>query len=142
MTRIRFVAALSLLFTALFFIEYTPVLPRMRIPYDLEGFHYPLADYAFRALKQGRFPQWDPTTYCGLSFADNAQTAIYYPPMWLMFALKWGSAKNSPTGPWNTWRWRTSGSRSCCAMRGFTGAGSCTGWRRFWARAALPSAGT
>ena len=95
MTRIRFVAALSLLFTALFFIEYTPVLPRMRIPYDLEGFHYPLADYAFRALKQGRFPQWDPTTYCGLSFADNAQTAIYYPPMWLMFALKWGSAKLS-----------------------------------------------
>jgi hypothetical protein len=95
MTRIRVVAALSLLFTALFFIEYTPVLPRMRIPYDLEGFHYPLADYAFRALKQGRFPQWDPTTYCGLSFADNAQTAIYYPPMWLMFALKWGSAKLS-----------------------------------------------
>jgi hypothetical protein len=95
MIRTRFVAVWSLLFTALFFIEYTPVLPRMRIPYDLEGFHYPLADYAFQALKQGRFPQWDPTIYSGLSFADNMQTAIYYPPMWLMFALKWGSAKLS-----------------------------------------------
>jgi hypothetical protein len=95
MIRTRYVAALSLLFTALFFIEYTPVLPRMRIPYDLEGFHYPLADYAFQALKQGRFPQWDPSTYCGLSFTDNTQTALFYPPMWLMFAIKWGSAKLS-----------------------------------------------
>lgn len=91
--RTRFVAAWSLLFTALFFIEYTPVLPRMQIPYDLQEFHYPLADYAFQSLKQGRFPQWDPTIYSGLSFADNIQTGIYYPPMWLMFALKWGSAK-------------------------------------------------
>ena len=95
MIRTRYVAALSLLFTVLFFIEYTPLLPRMRIPYDLEGFHYPLADYAFQALKQGRFPQWDPTIYCGLSFADNITTAIYYPPTWLMFALKWGSEKLS-----------------------------------------------
>ncbi len=95
MIRTRYVAALSLLFTVLFFIEYTPLLPRMRIPYDLEEFHYPLADYAFQALKQGRFPQWDPTIYCGLSFADNITTGIYYPPTWLMFALKWGSEKLS-----------------------------------------------
>jgi hypothetical protein len=93
MIKTRYVAALSLLFTALFFIEYTSVLPRTRIPYDLQGFHYPLADYAFQSFKQGRFPQWDPTTYCGLSFVGNTQTAIFYPPMWLMFALKWGSAK-------------------------------------------------
>ena len=95
MIRTRYVAALSLLFTVLFFIEYTPLLPRMMIPYDLEEFHYPLADYAFQALKQGRFPQWDPTIYCGLSFADNITTAIYYPPTWLMFALRWGSDKLS-----------------------------------------------
>ncbi len=93
MLRTRYVAAWSLLFMALFFIEYTSVLPRTRIPYDLAGFHYPLADYAFQSLKQGRFPQWDPTTYSGLSFVGNTQTAIFYPPMWLMFALKWGSAK-------------------------------------------------
>jgi hypothetical protein len=95
MIRTRFVAAFSLLFTALFFIEYTPVLPRMQIPYDLESFHYPLADYAFQALKHGRLPQWDPTIYSGLSFADNITTALFYPPQWLMFALKWGSAKLS-----------------------------------------------
>jgi hypothetical protein len=95
MHKTRYVAVWSLLFTALFFIEYTPILPRMQIPYDLAGFHYPLDDYAFQALKQGRFPQWDPTIYCGLSFADNIQTGIYYPPMWLMFALKSGSARLS-----------------------------------------------
>jgi hypothetical protein len=93
MTRTRYVAVWSLFFAALFFIEYTSVLPRTRIPYDLAGFHYPLADYAFQSLKQDRFPQWDPTTYSGLSFVGNTQTAIFYPPMWLMFALKWGSAK-------------------------------------------------
>src|SRR5580692_4762254 len=95
MIRTRFVAALSLLFTALFFIEYTPLVPRMRIPYDLQEFHYPLANYAFHALKQGRFPQWDSAIYCGVSFAGNITTAIFYPPMLLMFAVKWGSASLS-----------------------------------------------
>src|SRR5580698_1932931 len=89
----RYVAAWSLLFTALFFIEYTSLLPRVWIPYDLAEFHFPLADYAFQSLKQGRFPQWDPTIYCGLSFTDNITAAIFYPPLWLMLVLKWGTAK-------------------------------------------------
>jgi len=83
--RVRYVAVLSLLFTAAFFIEYTPLWPRVHIPYDLEYFHYPLADYAFQAIRHGRFPQWDPTIYCGLSFAGNVQAALFYPPTWLMF---------------------------------------------------------
>ena len=60
MIRTRSVAILSLLFTVLFFIEYTPLLRRVHIPFDLEGFHYPLAGYAFQAIHQGRFPLWDP----------------------------------------------------------------------------------
>src|SRR6202011_2712586 len=60
---------------------------QVHIPYDLEEFHYPLADYAFQAIRHGRFPQWDPTIYCGLSFIGNIQAAFFYPPAWIVFAL-------------------------------------------------------
>ena len=98
MMRTRYVAILSFFFTALFFIEYTPLLRRVHIPFDLEGFHYPLADYAFQTLRQGHFPQWDPTIYCGVSFAGNAQAALFYPPTWLMFAASWSRPKLSYQG--------------------------------------------
>src|SRR5262249_11708973 len=55
----RAVAAASLAFTYLFFLEYLPPIRRVHIPFDLEEYHYPLADYAFQVLKQGRLPQWD-----------------------------------------------------------------------------------
>src|SRR5262249_50247962 len=89
----RYIVILSFLFTVLFFIEYTPLLKRTQIPFDLEGFHYPLADYAFQVIRHGRFPQWDPTIYCGLSFVGNIQAALFYPPTWLMFALSLGQPK-------------------------------------------------
>ena len=44
---VRLVAALSFAFTYLFFLDYMPPFRRVHIPYDLQGFHYPLADYAF-----------------------------------------------------------------------------------------------
>jgi hypothetical protein len=81
------VAALSLVFTYLFFIEYLSPLRWVHIPYDLQGYHYPLADYAFQGLKDGRFPEWDWTIYCGETFAGNIQAALFYPPTWLLFAV-------------------------------------------------------
>lgn len=80
----RFALA-SLAFTYLFFWEYLPPLERVHIPYDLDGFHYPLLHYAFQALRGGRFPEWDPTIYCGMSYVANPQTALYYPGTWLLF---------------------------------------------------------
>jgi hypothetical protein len=50
------------------------------LPYDLEGYHYPLADYAFQALKKGTFPQWDAAIYSGQTFVGNLQAALFYPP--------------------------------------------------------------
>jgi hypothetical protein len=79
----------SFLFTYLFFFEYLRPFRRVHIPGDLELYHYPLADYAFQMLKQGRFPLWDPSTYCGMSFVGNIQAALFYPPTWLMFATRW-----------------------------------------------------
>ena len=86
MIRRYLVAALSFVFTYLFFIEYLSPWRKVHIPYDLQGYHYPLVDYAFQALKAGRFPEWDWTIYCGQSFIGNIQASLFYPPMWLLFA--------------------------------------------------------
>ncbi len=67
----------------------------VHLPYDLQGFHYPLADYAFLRLRQGHFPLWDPTVYCGMSFVNNVQAALFYPLTWLMFLFSWGRERLS-----------------------------------------------
>jgi hypothetical protein len=86
MTRRYLIPALSFVFTYLFFIEYLSPFRKVHIPYDLQGYHYPLVDYAFQALKAGHFPEWDWTIYCGQSFVGNIQAALFYPPTWLLFA--------------------------------------------------------
>jgi hypothetical protein len=93
--RLRAVAAISAACTYLFFLEYLPPVKRVHIPFDLEGYHYSLADYAFQSVKHGRFPEWDAAIYCGQSFAGNIQAALFYPPTWLLFAAKWNHPRLS-----------------------------------------------
>jgi hypothetical protein len=83
----------ALLFTVTFFFEYCPPFKRVQIPFDLSWYHYPLADYAFEALRGWHLPQWDPSIYCGLSFAGNVQAGLFYPPKWLMFLASAGAQK-------------------------------------------------
>jgi hypothetical protein len=78
---------LALLAVAAFFFEYLPPHPRVHIFSDLEVYHFPLQRYAFDSLKAGRIPQWDPSMYCGISYAGNPQAALFYPPMWLLYAM-------------------------------------------------------
>jgi len=87
------VAALALAATGAFFYEYLPPARRVHLFSDIEGFHYPLAAYAFNSLEQGRVPQWDPSIYCGITFAGNIQAALFYPPSWLMYAASWRCAR-------------------------------------------------
>jgi hypothetical protein len=84
------VAVLALLSTYIFFYEYLPPFHSVHLFSDIEGYHYPLQRYAFDALKSGRFPQWDPSIYSGISFAGNVQAALFYPPTWVMYAASWG----------------------------------------------------
>jgi hypothetical protein len=86
-------AALSLIATYAFFYEYLPPLKRVQLYSDIAGYHYPLQQYAFSALKEGRFPQWDSSIYCGISFIGNVQAALLYPPTWLMYAASWTQPK-------------------------------------------------
>ena len=83
------VAALALVVTYAFFYQYLPPFKRFHLFSDIEGYHYPLQRYAFQALKEGRFPQWDPSIYSGISFVGNIQAAVLYPPTWLMYAASW-----------------------------------------------------
>ena len=80
--RLSTIALLSLIFSYLFFAEYLPPLRRVHVPYDLDGYHYALGDYAYQSLLEGHFPEWDSINYCGSSFIGNPQTALFYPPMW------------------------------------------------------------
>jgi hypothetical protein len=83
-------AAISLLATWVFFFEYLPPFRWVYIPWDMSGFHFPLLDYTFLSLKQGRFPLWDPSIYCGASYVGNIQAGLFYPPNWLLFAMNLG----------------------------------------------------
>ena len=89
------VALASFVFTYLFFFEYIPPVRWVHIPYDLNGFHYSLADYAFQRLRQGQFPLWDPTIYAGMSFVGNVQAALFYPLTWIMFLFNLGRERLS-----------------------------------------------
>lgn len=83
----------GLLFTWLYFLHYLPPFRRFSVPYDLSGYFLSLHDYAFRSLKEGRLPEWDPFMYCGLSFAGNVQASLFYPPLWLAFLASMGSPR-------------------------------------------------
>jgi hypothetical protein len=60
---------------------------RYIIPFDLPGYHLPLAHYAAGSLGAGRLPLWDPYSYCGVPFYANLQAQLFYPPAWVVFAL-------------------------------------------------------
>jgi hypothetical protein len=79
-------AGTSLLLTCLFFIEHIPPFKKIHFWSDIEGYHYPLLNYIFKSLHEGRLPLWDWSIYCGMPLAGNIQAALFYPPNWLLFA--------------------------------------------------------
>ncbi len=48
---------------------------------------YPWREFAFAELRAGRLPAWNPYLGAGAPLLANYQTAIFYPPNWLMFVL-------------------------------------------------------
>lgn len=87
---LRWVAAGSLLSSYAFWHEYLPPVQRVHLPYDIHSYHYPLLQSAFEAVSRGRFPEWDQSIYCGLSFVGNIQATLFYPPTWLLFVANLG----------------------------------------------------
>jgi hypothetical protein len=50
------------------------------IPWDFRYYHLPLTTFIASSWRAGRFPLWDPYTYCGLPFFANINAQIFYPP--------------------------------------------------------------
>lgn len=48
---------------------------------------YPWREFAFAEIRAGRLPAWNPYLGGGAPLLANYQTAIFYPPNWLMFVL-------------------------------------------------------
>ena len=61
--------------------------PRMHIPYDLVGYHLPLASYIARCVRQGVFPFWDPYPYCGVPIHADITAQLFYPFTWISLLL-------------------------------------------------------
>ncbi len=59
----------------------------VKIPFDLEGYHLPIASFIAKSLRNGEFPLWDPYSYCGVPIYANLQAQLFYPPAWPVFLL-------------------------------------------------------
>lgn len=57
------------------------------LPFDLPGFHTPLATAVVEALSNRRFPWWDPYIYAGYPIHADIQAQILYPPAWPAFLI-------------------------------------------------------
>lgn len=66
------------------------------IPYDYLGWHFPLASFVARSVRNGSFPWWDPTSYCGFPIHADIQAQLFYPVTWLaLLASGLGSSPRS-----------------------------------------------
>ncbi len=74
-------AAAAVPLTALVALFYHDLIFRGLIlgDYDAFAYFYPLRQYAADALRQGRFPLWNPDLFLGAPFFANVQTAVLYP---------------------------------------------------------------
>lgn len=76
-----------LILEALLFWRHVLFSERWSIPWDLRGYHLPLAGYFASAIGRGELPLWNPYTYCGFPFYANLQAQVFYPPAWITAAV-------------------------------------------------------
>jgi hypothetical protein len=70
---------LFLFLEALLFSRYLLIDSNNVIPWDFRFWHLPHAVFVARSLHDHEFPLWNPYIYCGMPFAANVQTALFYP---------------------------------------------------------------
>ncbi len=53
---------------------------------------YPWRLFAARTMRSGELALWNPHQMCGYPFVGNGQSALFYPPNWLLALVdvKWG----------------------------------------------------
>ena len=68
-----------LILQPLIFFRRILINPEFHIPYDIEGFHLPLAAYLAQCLRRGVAPFWDPWSFSGTPFHADLTTQVFYP---------------------------------------------------------------
>jgi hypothetical protein len=53
---------------------------RYAIPWDLQFYHLPLAEFMAKSFREGHLPLWDPFTYCGWPIYAELTAQVFYPP--------------------------------------------------------------
>jgi len=48
---------------------------------------YPWRLLLRRGFEGGELPLWNPHQYCGYPFVGNGQSALFYPPNWLLWLI-------------------------------------------------------
>lgn len=61
--------------------------PKAHIPFDIQGFHLPLAAYIARCAREGTLPLWDPYQLCGVPIHADPQAQLFYPLTWISLLL-------------------------------------------------------
>lgn len=80
-------ALIALIIQPVLFYWTVVVNPRAHIPYDIQGFHLPLAAYIGRCAREGIAPLWNPYLYCGMPLHADSQAQLFYPIAWIAVLL-------------------------------------------------------
>jgi uncharacterized membrane protein len=80
-------AVLVVVFQPLIFYRRHLIRLVSHIPFDIKGFHLPLATFMEHAAEQGVWPFWDPFIYCGVPISADLQAQLFYPLTWLAIGL-------------------------------------------------------
>jgi hypothetical protein len=92
---------------------------------DLAALFVPLRVFAAEQLRAGHIPLWNPHIFCGMPFAGDFQSALFYPLTWLhlvvgpALAINWTIAISFFLAAWFT--------ALCCRYRNVGIAGSLLG---------------
>ncbi len=59
--------------------------------YDMRGYYSPFYEQVREAVREGRWPFWEPTLFNGFPFMAQPQQNIFYPALWPGFVLPMNS---------------------------------------------------
>jgi hypothetical protein len=76
-------AVIALVLQPILFYWHVLINPSRHIPFDVEGYYFPVISYMARCVREGRVPFWDPYTYAGMPLYGDLQVQLFYPATWL-----------------------------------------------------------
>ncbi|HEX9373331.1 MAG TPA: hypothetical protein VF897_20125, partial [Roseiflexaceae bacterium] len=62
--------------------------------HDVQYYFYPYHALLAELMRNGELPLWNRYAFSGIPLLGDGQTALFYPPSWLFFALPGGAALN------------------------------------------------